>query len=228
MSRSEPPANDASDAAPLRVKSGFSRAELRIERFPEGDAVVKDFRGKGLLFRRWIGPWLLDREERAYDRLHGAPGFPSWHRRLDRGALAIARVDGSVLSREVAHAFGIALFQRLEATVDRMHERGVLHFDLHQKRNILVTASGEPVLIDFASAFCLRPRRLAKGPLRILTRPDRGSILKFKARYLPELLDDRERSLVRRRHWLSAFWISRPLNAIKKRWVRRRRRRRDD
>ena len=132
MNRTEPRANDSPDPAPLQVKTGFSRAALRVERFPDGEAVVKDFRAKGFVFRKWIGPWLLDREERAYSRLEGVPGFPAWSRRLDRGALAIARVEGAVLSREVAEQFGAPLFQRLEATVDTMHDRGVLHFDLHQ------------------------------------------------------------------------------------------------
>ena len=181
-----PASRESPEQPPIRIKSGFSRADLRTERLPEGDAIVKDFRGKGLLFRRWIGPWLLDREQRAYERLCGLDGFPAWQRRLDRAALAVARVEGTVLSREIARRLGRPFFDRLQATVDAMHDRGVVHFDLHQKRNILVTDDGRPVLIDFASAIRFAPGRLSRPPLCVLKRPDRMAVLKFKAR-LPEL-----------------------------------------
>ena len=210
------------------VKQSFSRAGLHERSLDEGKAVIKDFGEKGFLLRRLIGPFLLDREERAYARLSGLEGIPRWFRRMDRTSLAIEKIDGEVLGRECARRHGPVLVDRLTETVDEMHRRGVVHLDLHQRRNILVTPDGKPILIDFATSvrFNEPGDRRPSMPQRLLERIDRAAILKFRARYFEDTLAPEERSRVRRSRALSRFWISRPLNAVKKRFTRRRRARR--
>ena len=232
MSAEEPrpanpvPSGDA-DEALRHNKQSFSRAILRLIELDEGPAVVKDFSGKGWLFREIVGPWLLTREERAYERLCGMPGFPPFAKRLGRYELAVARVDGEVLGKDVAPRLDRAFFDEFAATVDRMHARGVFHLDLHQKRNILVTPEGRPILIDFASSFRLGDNWLVARTIRpVFAGLDRVSVIKFKSRYAPDLLEEDEARRLKRARWLSFLWIFRGVNEIKKRIVRARRARR--
>jgi serine/threonine protein kinase len=46
-----------------------------------------------------------------------------------------------------------ALFEHINA----LHARGVAHFDLKKKDNLLVTAAGLPCLIDFGAAMIRKP-----------------------------------------------------------------------
>jgi serine/threonine protein kinase len=64
-----------------------------------------------------------------------------------------------------------------------MHARGVAHLDLRHRSNVLLTADGTPVLIDFGSAVCLRPGGLAaRLLLPLLARIDRGALGKWRAK----------------------------------------------
>jgi len=191
---------------------------------------VKDFGSQGFWLRPIVGPFLLDREERAYARLRGLEGFPRWSRRVDRTSLAIERVEGDVLGREAATRHGPELIERLAETVERMHRRGVVHLDLHQKRNILVSPEGRPTLIDFATSLVFRERPDGRPTLlqRLFERVDRAAILKFRARYFEATLSTADRHRLRRHRLLSHLWISRPLNGVKKLLVRRRRSRQGD
>jgi predicted Ser/Thr protein kinase len=68
-----------------------------------------------------------------------------------------------------------------------MHRRGVVHFDLSHRSNVLVGEDGRPVLIDFASALCLRPGGLAaRVLLPLVTGLDRRALAKWRARLLPQ------------------------------------------
>jgi hypothetical protein len=206
-------------------KESFSRASIRFETFPEGEAVVKDFGGRGFLFRRIVGPWLLDREERAYRDLEGIDGVPRVIARPSRPTLAIERIVGGVpVGAECRDRLDAQFFDRLDAAIRAMHARGVVHLDLHQKRNILVDPDGRPHVVDFASSL-----RLGRGIVRrrillpILARLDRYAILKFKAKYAPTLTTPSERRALRRGRRLALLWPFRYTNEIKKRIGRSRR-----
>ena len=225
--QSSPSAPTAERSTLNSVKQSFSRALLHTETIDDREAVVKDFSSKGWLFRCWIGPFLLGREERAYAALCGLEGFPGWYRRLNRQTLAVERIRGEVLSRELAGRHGRVLFAALAETVDRMHAAGIVHLDLHQKRNILVRDDGRPVLIDFASSFRFGTgSAFSRWLVRTIGRADRACVIKFKARYVPELLTEDERARANRSRLLSWIWIFRPLNAGKKHVLRAVRKRR--
>ena len=55
-----------------------------------GRVVVKDFDAHSAWVRRWLGPWLLRREERAYRRFADFDSVPRLLGRIDAAALAFA------------------------------------------------------------------------------------------------------------------------------------------
>jgi RIO-like serine/threonine protein kinase len=83
-----------------------------------------------------------------------------------------------------------------------MHERGVVHLDLRQRKNILVDGD-RPWVIDFANA--LRGRLASK-----LAGVDESALLKWKQRNWPHLVTDADRASLKKHKFLRKFWIFTP------------------
>lgn len=148
----------------LRAGGGSRPALLLVE--DQGRrAVVKDYQASGWLLRGLVGPWLLDREERIYRVLEGAPGVPRLIGRLDRRALVVEHIEGRSCADYADGELPAWFFDRLREVVEAMHARGVVHCDIKNRANILVTAEGRPYLLDFASAFT---RGSGHNPIRRL------------------------------------------------------------
>ena len=152
----------------------------------EGDAgpvVVKDFTPRAALVRRWLGPWLLDRELSAYRRLEGLPAVPRPLGRIDRHAFAVEYRPGERVSRKLRGRVPPEFLGELAEAIQAMHARGVAHLDLRHRSNVLAGEDGHPILIDFASAVCLRPGSLAaRLLLPLLVRVDRRALAKWRVR----------------------------------------------
>ncbi|NUN52806.1 MAG: hypothetical protein HUU06_08475 [Planctomycetaceae bacterium] len=157
-------------AAPLRredldrLREGFLgkrrwyRPLVHLLRLPDGGkAVVKDFLPCPWFLRWTYGRLLTGREVRAYARLDGLEGVPRFLGRLDGYAFAVEWVEGRDLGKCPKGSLGAETFDRLAATVEGMHRRGVLHLDLRQRRNVLVDGAGVPRVIDFSSGFTVDP-----------------------------------------------------------------------
>jgi hypothetical protein len=121
--------------------------------------VVKDFSARAPWLRATLGRWLIARELRAYRALAGHPDVPHLLGRLDAYGFVLEHRPGRRLSRQRAAELPADFLARLERAVRELHARGVVHLDLRHRSNVLADESGAPVLIDFASALCLRPGR---------------------------------------------------------------------
>lgn len=132
------------DTELYQVRSEAGTAALKIERPQAAGRVANDFARESAILEHLAGeisPRLLARGEiegRHWLAIEWCPGADGYvaaaelRRRQDRaGLLALAR---SVLDAYV-----------------RLHDRGVLHADVHP-RNVLVSAAGEARLIDFGIA----------------------------------------------------------------------------
>lgn len=146
--------------------------------------VVKDFAPRGALVRAWLGPWLLARELRAYRALAGHPAVPRLLGSIDRLAFAAEYRPGRRLSRRLAGQVPPEFVDALEGAVRAMHARGVVHLDLRHRSNVLLGEDGAPVLIDFASALCVRPDGLAaRWLLPLFAWVDRRAVAKWRRRF---------------------------------------------
>jgi hypothetical protein len=166
--------------------------------------VVKDVRGMHPIVRWLYGRRVLRREERALRALAGVPGVPPLLGRIDADALALEFVAAEPIHRHLEAARLRHACAQLAERIEQLHRRGVVHLDLRQKRNVLVDAQGEVYLVDFQSAWVLKPGGLA---LRMLAPFDRSAELKFRWRYAPELLDAAECAKARRLERLGRLWI---------------------
>lgn len=164
-------------------------------------AVLKDYGATPGWFGRWLGPLLIRREVQALERLAGLSGIPVLYARVDARAVLMERVPGRPWPQMRPSPVA---FQRLEALVAAMHERGVAHCDLRSPSNILVDDEDRPYLVDFVA----RVRRGAAWNLpwnwlfAQFCRADRNALAKLKLRYAPELATADERERARHRGWL--------------------------
>lgn len=111
-------------------------------------AVFKDYGRAPGWFNRVIAPVLLWREATALSALAGLVGVPRLYRRVDARGLLIEHCPATAWPQARP---GDVAYQRLEALVTAMHERGVAHGDLRGGGNILVDDRDRPYLVDFVS-----------------------------------------------------------------------------
>ena len=146
--------------------------------------VVKDFAPRGALVRATLGRWITAREARAWRILDGHPAVPRFLGQIDALAFAVEYRPGHYLTRSLT--VDAEFLPRLEAAVEGMHERGVVHLDLKHRDNVLEGEDGRPVLIDFGSAFVFEPGGLlARILLPLLAAIDRSAVRKWWTKLSP-------------------------------------------
>jgi Phosphotransferase enzyme family len=148
--------------------------------------VLKDLSSRPWPVRLVVGPWQLDREERAYRALAGAPGTPAFLARVDRQAIALEYVAGRSLASFRPGELEARFFDRLDRLVRALHARGVAHGDLH-RHDVLSGPGDEPYLVDFSTSVVVSPSagRLSRFLFRQLCRADLRSAAKLRRRLLP-------------------------------------------
>jgi hypothetical protein len=191
------------------------RADIWLVRGPDGPVVVKDYAERGFFLRHVIGPFLVNREIQAYRRLEGIRGIPRFLGRVDRHAFVLEFVDGRTFSARERGRLDGAFFSQMEETVRGMHARGIVHCDLRQRTNVLITPQEEPVILDFAASARLgRGRWSQRFLVPLLSWVDRGGILKMKIRVAPSTLTLQERRSARILRWLGRLWLPSSLRRL--------------
>lgn len=202
-------------------------ANAVVYRFEHGGTawVVKDFRPRGFLVRNLVGRFLVRREFGALKRLDGIRIAPQDALLVDRYALAYRFVPGRSLRGARDVVFPREYFQTLELGLREMHARARLaHFDLRNPRNILMSESGEPRLLDFQSAV---GTDWMPGPLRrFAERVDLAAIYKHWKRRAPATLDGDRAEALSRMNRLRPLWVLRGYLGVPSPEARRRRKRR--
>ncbi len=185
-------------------------ANAVLYRFVHGGTgwVVKDFRPRGLLARNLIGRFLVGREFAALSRLGGIPATPQGAFRIDAFALAYRFVPGRSLRGTRHVVFGPDFFPALERGLTAMHAQARLaHFDLRNAKNILMTDSGEPLLLDFQSAV---GTGWMPGPLRrFAERVDLAAIYKHWKKRSPDTMGEERRAALARMNRIRPLWALR-------------------
>lgn len=174
--------------------------EVRLESGDGSRQIVRDTAPAPLPVR-WLAQLLMRREARALAALDGLQGVP----RLlaaDRGRLVREYLDGRPMHH--ARPANPAYFRRALRLLRRLHARNVVHNDLAKEPNMLVTASGQPALVDFQMAW----HSPGRGRLfRVLGYDDLRHVLKHKRTYCAEHLTDRQRRILAAPSLPSRLWM---------------------
>lgn len=88
----------------------------------------------------------------------------------------------------------------LETLVHAMHNKNVVHNDLHSS-NILVQENNIPVILDVASAMYFPVR----WPLAVLRNRDLANLSKIKRQKCPQLLTDTDRRRLKKPLWVRSL-----------------------
>lgn len=182
------------------------------------DCLVKDVRYCAPFYRFFWGRLFLWREALIYGKLAGLPFVPRFFGRLDADALVMEKVDAPPLTRFRGDDLDPAFYDRLEACVAALHARGVVHFDLRHRSNILVAPGGAPVLIDFASALHLGTGPLGRLLVPLLGAVDRSGVMKYRVRDFPGRATPEDLHRIRTYRVLHWLW---PFDRIRRLFKRR-------
>ncbi|WNG38533.1 AAA family ATPase [Archangium violaceum] len=116
----------------------------------------------------------LQREYTILQRLRGTPGVIQVHGcelLQERPVLVLSNVGGTTLSERLGERLALARFLpialELCSTLAEVHRRGVVHKDI-KPANILLSASGQPWLIDFGISTLQRTQHVEASPATLV------------------------------------------------------------
>lgn len=196
------------DPGEVLSRGRWANAVLYVHRHAGKRWVVKDFLPRAFAVRNTIGRLLIRREIRALRKLAGVAGVPAGAFRLDAHALAYGFVPGVPLNEAELGSRAADFFARLERLLGEVHARGgILHLDVRNARNVLVSERGEPVLLDFQShvgtGWMPAPMR------RWGERFDLAGVYKHWERRSPETLGEARAGLLTQVNWWRRLWVLR-------------------
>jgi serine/threonine protein kinase len=191
----------------LQQNSGIKARVVRVDA-EDGRYIVKEtshLRPPA----RWLANWLLKRERRALAALANCAAVPTVVFERPGAYFAYRMIEGELLTREVFNRDPRGLTVKLATLVEDLHDQGVFHLDLHQRKNLLVDEAGDLHVLDFGSA--LRPGVVGRALFGwLLAYVDRQAELKYLARFAPEHLTQQEMRAIARRLWLRRLWFFTP------------------
>ncbi|MGN0844804.1 MAG: hypothetical protein ACI4QT_06245 [Kiritimatiellia bacterium] len=202
----------------LLHKGGFANAKIyRIETPDGGVLIEKDFSSCALLIRNTIGRFLIRREVHFLVRLEESGVVPTKARRTGPFCMEEAFCEGQTL-REIPkpnpkvpgseNRIPIEYFYTLFDDLQKIHKAGIVHLDLHNLRNILVSPAGGAILLDWQSA--LHTRLLLPPIRKLLEKVDNMGILKAFDKFHPEAMnDDLSQKLEQAKKIRRLFWLPR-------------------
>lgn len=137
--------NSHLDSAAKVLSSGYQGRTLLFDN-PGHPLVIKVALGN--LLTRPINLALLRHEYRIYQKLDGMKYIPACYGMANNEFLVIEYIPGETI-RDNRPDSESAYYEKLFSAIQEMHQRGVAHFDLKRKENLLVSNQGDPVIIDF-------------------------------------------------------------------------------
>lgn len=188
------------------------KADLWLVEGPAGTAVVKDFADKGW-WVRFMGRRQIARERAAYLWLGDVEGVPRYLGAIDGHAIAVQWIPGAVQlgyppAAELRRERGPELYAQLERVVGRFHAAGLVHWDLRTRDNVVVGEDGRLFVLDFASAFRLRPGSgLHRALFRRMQTIDISALLKWRRLLHAGPLSDDEQAFLRRYRFWRSLWV---------------------
>ncbi len=174
------------------TKGRWGNADLYLLHQGGENWVIKDFFPCPPLIRKTWGRFMVRREFLALRTLAGIQGIPADPFLLDAYAVGYRFQPGNTLKVTPPDRIPDTFFFEFEQLVLAMHQRNMVHLDIRNRKNILVTDTGRPALLDFQSSLNLEntPRMLHK----IMKDIDISGVYKNWSKKKPALLDENRRA----------------------------------
>jgi len=182
-------------------------ANSDLYRFQHGRKtwVIKDFLPCHPIIRKTWGRFFAKREYLAFAKLQGISGIPKSPFMLDEYAVCYEFISGKTLKDTPSELISDDYFFQLEELVAMMHAGNLVHLDIRNRRNILVTDDGKPALLDFQS--CLNLERVPKFLHNLLIDIDFSGVYKNWHKVKPQLLDDKRKARLDRLNKRRSLWL---------------------
>ena len=165
-------------------------------------------------FARFVSSILLKRSFSILRRLQGIDGIPKCVSSPE--GLLMEYIEGEFIHRLPAERLTDELFDRIQRLILRMHKRNVVHLDLRQRKNLLITDDGLPFLIDFETSIRFPDQSLVKIILPFFVYADLSALVRIKHRYFPQLMTDDDKKFQRRFNIIRYLWFFRPFKIRQK------------
>ncbi len=176
---------------------------------------------------KWYGKWLQAHERDIYKTLEGIHGVPRWIACVGDTGYAIEYIDALPLDH--IDKPQPAVFDELARLFEQIHQRDVAYVDANKRSNILVTADGQPFLVDYQLSIRKRPdwpwplRNVLAALVDRIAAKDIYHLYKHKRRMTDIKLTPEQDALSRRRsalHYLHRK-LSKPYRAIRRKYLAR-------
>ncbi|RJP85921.1 MAG: hypothetical protein C4518_15255 [Desulfobacteraceae bacterium] len=195
----------ASGRFDILCKGRWANADLYLFQQGRSRWVIKDFFPCPPLIRKTWGRFIARREYQAFIKLRGIPGMPEASFLMDDYAVCYRFIAGKTLKDTPPEAVGPEFFLKLEALVIRMHARNLVHLDIRNRRNILVTDAGEPALLDFQTSLHLE--HMPKSLRNLLMDIDFSGVYKCWNNIQPETLDPERKARLETINNKRSLWM---------------------
>lgn len=194
----------------LKDKPPFSPV-LKLVELNGQKVVWKDFSERPWEIKNTWGRLLINHECSILKRLSGVKGIPRLIGKLNDYGFMVEYIEAEPLNKFKPETLNLLVFQKLSQLVEEIHQRGVVHLDLGQRRNILLDKNLQPYFVDFANALYIRKNAFGfKHLFNLLALIDHSALLKFKHRYFPQELTSCERRYLKWFFFTRKFWIFKP------------------
>ncbi len=172
-------------------QGGGSRPDVLLIEIDGAKAVLKDQGGADKVFAFLIGPILNWRECKALKKLAQLDCVPDLLSQPSARSFLMSYHESEQITRlEKFTPDWPTFFAKLSIAINDVHTAGVAHNDLRNPTNTLVTANGEPILVDLVACFC-RGRSwngLNRWIFNKFCQVDLSAITKIKSRVAPQLI----------------------------------------
>jgi RIO-like serine/threonine protein kinase len=172
--------------------------------------ISKDYSNRPFWVKKGWGEILINNEFNILKRLKGIKGIPHPITRTTNGFI-VEYISGKFLNKFPEGTIPYEIIIKLHNLISDMHNHYVVHLDLAQRKNILITDDYTPYIIDFANALYLRPKTIFSRELfDYLCLIDKGSLLKFKNRYFPDKMTVDDKRFLKRFWTIRRWWFFSP------------------
>jgi len=193
----------------LSEKRGFLSPVVELVRFRNTDWVAKYYSKKNPI-EIIAGGIIIQHEYNILKILQGIEGVVDAVK-INQLTLLTRYIPGKDLAGFKQSELDDNIYYKLCDLLNSIHSRDVVHLDLRQRRNVIISKNAEPYIIDFASAIHIGKKSIFSWILEPLKFIDKSGLLKLKNRYFPHLVTNSDREFLRRYNSIRKLWLLKPL-----------------